>query len=115
MKNSTSSYSEELLGKVRKALADHPGIQEKKKMGGITFMRNGKLCVRVQGEDLMVRCEPGMTDELLTRNGARRYEMKGKTNMKGWLLVGPGGTSGEQDFTFWMRVTLDFSEKFAKK
>ena len=102
-------YNHTLADKIRSALMAYPGVVEKQKMGGLSFMRNGKLCVRVQGDDLMIRCEPGMTDTLLARKGARRYEMKGKTNMKGWLLVGPEGTKNQQDFEFWIGIAVDFN------
>ena len=38
--------------------------------GGIAFMVNDKMCVGVDKDNLMVRCEPEMTDELLTKKGS---------------------------------------------
>ena len=107
-------YNHVVADKIRRALIAYPGVIEKQRMGGLSFMRNGKLCVRVQGDDLMIRCEPGMTDTLLTRRGARRYEMKGKTDMKGWLLIGPEGTENQQDFKFWMDTAVDFNTRSTK-
>lgn len=107
-------YNEELAERVRKALVQYPAIEEKTRMGGLTFMLNGKLFVRVQDNDLLVRCRPEMTDGLLTKKGAERYTMKGRANMKGWLLVGPEGTQLQDDFDFWMGVTADFFYKSAK-
>ena len=102
-------YNGDLVKKVRKTMAQYPEVEEKEKMGGLSFMLNGKMCVRVQDNDLMVRCKPEKTEELLAKKGARRYTMKGKTNMKGWLLIGPEGTKSQGDFDFWMGITIDFN------
>lgn len=111
MDSTTKNYHNAMVERVRDALSKYPDVEEKVKMGGLSFMQNGKLCMRVQGEDLMIRCEPEMTNKLLTRKGARRYEMRGKPQMKGWLLISPEGTEDEKDFRFWIGITLDFNNK----
>lgn len=39
-------YDEELAGRVRITLIDQRVVEEKRMMGGLTFMVNGKMCVR---------------------------------------------------------------------
>lgn len=104
-------YNQDLAAKVRNALVQYPDVEEKEKMGGLSFMRNGKVCVRIQDDDLLIRCEPDETEELLTKTGARRYTMRSKTNMKGWLLINPEGTEPQNDFNFWMGITINFNAK----
>jgi len=104
------AYSERLAEKVRNALVGVRKVAEKKMFGGIAFMVNGKMCVGVDKEDLMIRCDPGMTDELLERKGVRIFDLTGKP-MKGWLLVGPEGTSNKKDFDNWMDVALKSNKK----
>ena len=104
-------YNEGLIERIREALSEIDNVVEQKKFGGISFMVNDKMCVRANKDDLMLRCEPEMTDELLTMKGARRFEMKGKTQMKGWLLVNARGTSNQKDFDFWMKIAVDYNKK----
>jgi hypothetical protein len=62
-----------------------PDVKEQQKMGGISFMVNGKMRIRAHTDnEMMLRCEPEITDELLLKKGVRRFEMKGKNNMKVW-------------------------------
>ncbi|WP_128548078.1 TfoX/Sxy family protein [Larkinella soli] len=100
------AYNEHLADRVREALASFPTLDERPKMGGLSFMIDDKLVVHVQDNDLMIRCEKTMTDELLDRPGARPYTMKGKGALKGWLLIDPGGTTRQADLMTWLTVTL---------
>lgn len=81
--------------------------------GGIAFMINDKMCLGVDKEDVILRCEPGQTEELLSRKGARVFDLTGKP-MKGWLLVGPEGISRKQDFEFWVSTALAANKKLTR-
>ena len=102
------SYDLKLADQVRDRLSHLDNVSEKEKMGGLTFMRNAKLLVRIESNALLIRCEKEATEALLKREGARRYKMKNRTNMKGWILV---DQKGQQDFDFWMDIAIDFNEK----
>lgn len=106
----TMAYSEELADKIRTALARVRKVAEKRMFGGIAFLVNGKMCVGVDKADLMVRCDPERTDELLSKQGVRVFDLTGKP-MKGWLLVGPTGTSRRKDFDFWIEIALEGNKK----
>ena len=43
-------------------------------MGGLTFMVNGKMCVGILKDDLMVRLDPEVYDVTLKKKGC--HEMK---------------------------------------
>jgi hypothetical protein len=105
------AYNEKLYIRIKEALANIDNVTEQQKFGGISFMINDKMCVRVDKEDIMLRCEPERTEELLLRKGARRFEMKGKPMMKGWLLIGIEGTGSKKDFDYWMSIALDYNKK----
>lgn len=78
-------------------------------------MVNGKLCVGVYSSgDMLLRCDPEMADELLTRKGARHAEMKGKPMAKGWLLIRSEGIASQKDFDYWIGIALDFNQKRKK-
>ena len=50
--------------------------------GGLRFMVDDKMCVGVNKDDIMISCEPEMTDELLKRKDVRLFDLSGKP-MKG--------------------------------
>jgi TfoX N-terminal domain len=110
------AYNEQLAGRIREALAGTTGVEEQAKMGGISFMVAGKMCVRAHSNgEMMLRCDPARTEELLLKKGAARFEMKGKPAMKGWLLVGTEGTRNKKDFDNWIGIALSYTEKIASK
>ncbi len=104
------AYSESLAGRVRKALADHEAVEEKKMMGGLTFMVHGKMCVGVHEEELMVRLDPNAYEIALKRDGCREMDFTGRP-MKGFVFVGPEGTSKHEDLDYWVGLALDFNKK----
>lgn len=104
-------YDEMLADKVRKALAGTQGLQEKRMFGGIAFMVDGAMCIGVDKQDLIVRCEKDETDALLDKKGVRVFDLSGGRPMKGWLLVGPEATGTARGFREW----IDFALKRAKQ
>jgi TfoX/Sxy family transcriptional regulator of competence genes len=103
-------YNEALAEKVRQALAGTGGLQEKKMFGGVAFLIDGVMCVGVDKDDLIVRCEKGETDLLLQKKGVRVFDLSGGRAMKGWLLVGPEGTGTAKGFKEWIQFALAWTE-----
>jgi TfoX/Sxy family transcriptional regulator of competence genes len=60
-------YSEELAQKVRDHLGKGKKIEEKKMMGGLTFMVNDKMCLGVLEDKLMCRVGPQHYDAAFKR------------------------------------------------
>jgi TfoX/Sxy family transcriptional regulator of competence genes len=107
-------YDEALADKVRRALAGATGLQEKKMFGGIAFMVDGAMCVGVDKQDLIVRCEKDDTDTLLRKKGVRVFDLSGGRPMKGWLLVGPQATSTARGFKEWIEFALERTKQSGK-
>ena len=106
------AFNEKLAEKIRSSLEGVRNVQEKKMFGGIAFMVNDKMCVGVDKDDLMLRCEPDMTDELLKKKGVRMFDLTGKP-MKGWLLIGPEGTNSKKDLDHWIKLALESNKNVA--
>ena len=104
------AYSERLASRVREALAHLPSVEEKKMFRGMTFMVNGKMCVNVSGEDLMVRIDPREHEAAIKRNGARTLNMKGR-DYKGFIYVSGDGMKEKRDFDYWIGLALDFNQR----
>jgi hypothetical protein len=52
------AYNEALARRVRETLVSQPKVKEKKMMGGLTFMVNGKMCAGILRDDLMACIDP---------------------------------------------------------
>ena len=58
-------YDEELAARIRRVFRRRKDITERKMFGGLAFMRRGKMCCGIVGQDLMVRvAESDMTPAL---------------------------------------------------
>lgn len=101
------AYNEKLAEKIRVALKGTKNVVEKKMFGGLAFMIDDKMCVGVDKENIMLRCEKDETDELLKKKGAKEFDLSGGRPMKGWLLVGPDGTRSEKDFQWWLAKAIE--------
>lgn len=111
-KNFIMAYNEKLAERIRESFAGVRNTEEKKMFGGIAFMINDKMCVGVNNEDLILRCEPEMTEKLLSKKGVRLFDLTGRP-MKGWLLISPESTSNKKDFDFWINLALESNKKIS--
>jgi TfoX/Sxy family transcriptional regulator of competence genes len=88
-------------------------FNEKKMMGGLTFMVEEKMCVGIIKENLMIRVDPEIQDLLLKELGCRVMDFT-KRPMKGFLYVEPIGVDMDSDLEKWIQLALDYNPK-AKK
>lgn len=104
------AYNEALAQRIREMLPAQIKIEEKKMMGGLTFMVNGKMCVGILRDDLMARLDPEVYETALTRKGCREMDFTGKP-MKGFVFISPEGTNRQADLAYWIGLALDFNKK----
>src|SRR3970040_2987580 len=104
------AYNEKLADRVRTALVHRKAVEEKKMMGGLTFMVNGKMCVGISKDDLMVRLDPAIYNAALKEKGCREMNFTGKP-IKGFVFVSPKGTGNKKDLNHWINIALDFNKK----
>jgi len=71
-------FSEKTAMRIRETFSGTKGVEEKKMFGGIAFMVNDKMCVGVDKDDIIIRCDPEMYEELLSKNGARPFDLTGR-------------------------------------
>ena len=103
------AYDEKLAQRVRESLP-HRDVEEKKMMGGLTFMVNGKMCVGVLKDDLMARIDPDVYETAQKKKGCRPMDFTGKP-MKGFVFVVPKGTANKKDLKYWLDLALDFNKR----
>ncbi|MBL7932605.1 MAG: TfoX/Sxy family protein [Bacteroidia bacterium] len=105
-------YNEKLADRVREILATVPKlkIEEKKMFRGLTFMVNGKMCVSISGENLMIRFDPALQEEIAEKNGFERMRMKNR-DYKGYGYINPEVLKTKKELEYWVKLCLDFNKR----
>lgn len=103
------AFDEALAARIRKKLAGIAGIEEKKMMGGLTFMLNDKMCLGIVKDELMCRIDPAFHDEAIMKKGCRTMDFTNRP-MKGFVFVDYSGMKTEKDFNYWVGLALDFNK-----
>jgi hypothetical protein len=103
-------YDTKLVNKVREFLAEIPDIEieEKEMFSVLNFMVNGKTCVCVGGENLMLRFDLKLQEELSKRNGYEAMFVTGN-EYKGYCYINPQGFKNRNDFEYLINVCPNYN------
>jgi TfoX/Sxy family transcriptional regulator of competence genes len=107
------SVDEDLVARVRAALAGARTIREIKMFGGIGFMLNGNMVVAVSKRGLLVRVGKDGHSKALKLPGARPMEMRGRT-MEGYVFVDPP-TLNDRAIKTWIQTASTFVQTLPPK
>lgn len=94
------AYEATLGDRVRDALADTPGLSEKKMFGGLCFLVNGHMCAGIVGSTLMVRIGPEGYADALTEPHVRPMDFTGRP-MTGMIFVDPPALATDAGLAAW--------------
>ena len=108
------AFSESLAARIRDALAQAKGIEEKKMFGGVGFLLNGNMLVGVWKDSLIVRLGPDNYDDALLEPHVREFNITGKA-MKGWVLIQPEGVEDDGQLKGWIERALKFVKTLTTK
>ena len=100
--------NDDLLQKVRHALAPVQHVTEKKMFGGVCFMVDNKMCVCVRNNEMMCRIGPDQFEAAVETNGCRAMVHNGKT-MKGFVFVGGEAIKTNTLFMHWIDLSLKYN------
>ena len=89
-----------LIDAVRTALAHRSDVEERALFGTHAFFVDGKMCIAVKGEELLVRLPPERHGELQEMQNTRELSPGG--GMKGYFWVEPNGFSTRAQWSFWI-------------
>ena len=105
------TYNTNLVDRLRAYLAEIPNIEieEKEMFNVLNFMVNGRTCICVNGENLMLRFNPKLQEELSEKIGYETMLMKGK-EYKGYCYVNPDGFKDKKDFAYFVNLCLDYNK-----
>jgi len=104
------AYDEKLAARIRQALAHLSKVEEKKMFRGVTFMVNGKMCVSVSGDEMMIRFDPALQEIVAEKNGFRTMIMKDR-EYKGYGYIRQEAIRSKKDFDYWVGLALDFNKR----
>jgi TfoX/Sxy family transcriptional regulator of competence genes len=105
------AYNEKLADRTREIISlSHKNVEEKKMFGGLCFMVNGKMCVGVEQERLMVRLDPERYDEAMEKEGCNPMDFTGKI-MKGYVFVDIDSLNTKKKLEYWVKLALEFNSK----
>lgn len=103
------AYDEYLQERINSLLNEKKvHFEEKKMMGGLCYMIDGKMCLGIIQDNLMARVGPENYEALLKEKGARPMDFT-KRPMNGYLYVTPEAIDFEKDLEFWIQKCLDFN------
>ncbi len=101
------AYDETLAARIRVAMADRPGVTERKMFGGIAFMLDDHMAVGVVGGELMARVGPDALARALAMPDARPMDFTGRP-MRGYVFVGSAGVADDSALRGWIEMAADF-------
>ena len=104
------AYSEQLAERIRKRFAELKNVEEKKMMGGLTFMYNDKMCVGIMKDELMCRIDPEYHETAIAKKGCRTMDFTNRP-MIGYVLVNESGMKSDKDFDYWINLSLEYNPK----
>jgi TfoX/Sxy family transcriptional regulator of competence genes len=109
------AYDEGLAQRVREQMSARSDVSEMKMFGGIAFLLGSNMAVGVRGDDLLVRLSHEDAQRALSEEGVRRFEMGGRRQPKGWVLVGPERLTGDSDLGEWIDAGADYAASLPAK
>jgi hypothetical protein len=109
------AFDEDLANRVRELVSGQPDLTEQRMFGGLAFLVAGNMSVAASGQGgLMVRVEPGQTEDLLAKPHARPMEMRGR-EMKGWVRVDAEGVRTKRQLEPWVKRGVAFARSLPPK
>ncbi len=104
------ALNEKLTNRVRELLVDVDKVEEKKMFSGIAFMVDEKLCIAVRCDNIMLRIDPALHDELVEKTGCAAMIMKGK-DLDGYVIVDESVLGTKKQLNYWIKFALDYNPK----
>lgn len=83
--------------------------------GGLAFLISGNMAVAASGQGgVMVRADPGESDELVESGDAELVVMRGRP-MRGWLRVAPEHLRTRKQLTRWVDLGVGYARSLPPK
>lgn len=105
------AYDEQLAARVRSSFGKaRVRFYEKRMMGGLCLLVDGKMCVGVERNRLMARIDPDIYDRALKRKGCVPMDFTGRP-MRGFVFVNHEGLASDAELESWLNLAREFNPK----
>lgn len=104
------AYDEHLARRIRDSIGHLEDVEEKRMMGGLVFMVDGKMCVGIIKDELMCRIDPDRHAEVVEMNGCRTMDFTHRP-MSGYILVEPAAMHTMKELDGWIKLALEYNPK----
>jgi TfoX/Sxy family transcriptional regulator of competence genes len=109
------AYDEDLADRIREVAGAEPDLTERRMFGGLAFLVSGNMAVAASGQGgIMVRADPGESDELVESGDAGLVVMRGRP-MRGWLRVAPEYLRTRKQLTRWVDLGVGYARSLPPK
>jgi TfoX/Sxy family transcriptional regulator of competence genes len=102
------AYDEQLAARVRHAIGARPDVTERKMFGGLSFLRDGRMCCGIIGQDLIVRVLEAEMAAVMQQRHVRPMDFTGRP-LRGFVYVAPTGCSTPAALKAWIGRGLRFA------
>ena len=106
------SYDPRTAERVRRILSNRRDVNEKRMVGGLSFMVAGSMCCGVAGSALMVRVGADARERALAEPHVRPMEFAGRP-LAGFVCVDPPGFRTDASLLMWIQRGIDFASMLA--
>ena len=107
------AYDEKLAKRIDELVKGKKGFTSKEMFGGVGYMLKGNMCVGVHKNDLIVRFDPKITEQVMNKKNVKPFDITGRP-MKGWALVSEEGLKGNE-LKKWFELALGFVRELPAK
>lgn len=108
------AYDENLASRIREQLISLDGYAEKKMFGGICYLLHGNMACGIVQNKLIVRVGKERYAAALELPHSSIFDFTGRP-MTGWVQVGPGGTTVDEDLDRWLQKGIDYARALPAK
>jgi hypothetical protein len=113
--NERVGYDESLAARIRDLVHGEAGLTEKAMFGGLAFLIGGNMAISASGQGgLLVRADPGRTDELAALPHVTVAVMRGR-EMPGWLRVDIDGVRTKPQLQRWVDEGVAYARSLPGK
>lgn len=107
------AFNETIADRIRVYIGTHPRIKEKKMMGGLTFLLDGKMTIGVHTNKIFVRVLPEKEAQLLQKEHVEEMKFTGKV-MKEFVSVAEAGFNTQEELAEWIELGIEHAESKLK-
>ncbi len=100
------AYDGATAARVRRILASRPGVVEKRMVGGLSFLVDGRLCCGITSNGLMVRLGRDAVARALEEPHVTPMTLGGKP-LAAFVLIEPEGYLDDPSLAHWVQRGLD--------